>query len=370
MKLRSLAILAAVAALMGLAVSSRAVVEATDTKACAQCHPKQVQEWTRSAHGAAGVSCASCHPAEKLHQPSPEAAVPDYSAEACAKCHDQEFREWKASAHNIPVPYAPDEIAPELITDCVRCHNVRGYVRVLRGPVPFAQSKGQVVDASSPGVTCSACHDPHASSPAMLRAGSPAQTCDHCHGDKWQNLVLNGTGGQRYPGSDYGKSAVSPHNTGDRCVACHMAKTPGVEAGGHTLKMKDAQGRLNLNGCLPCHQGIRDFNVGGKQAETQELLASLAETLKARNLGELPRNQPGKCNECHRGGTEPFRNDPNGILEQAFQNYRLFAFDRSLGVHNPAYTRQLLQESLQHVLQGYSGAPAPRGAEGCCGHQG
>lgn len=338
---------------------------------CAACHQAEVQGWSRTAHARQGLTCLTCHEPEKLHKPSPEAASPDYRAELCAKCHATEYREWQASAHNTPVPYTQEEIAPELITDCVRCHNARGYARVLRGATPFEQSKGQVADAASPGVTCAACHDPHSGAfPRMLRAGEPSQTCDHCHGGKWQNLVLNGTGGQRYPGSSYDRSAASPHNTGDRCVACHMAKTSGVQAGGHTLRMRDGQGGLDTAACTPCHQATRDFNLGGKQTETQALLDSLAQELKARNQGELPRNQPGKCNQCHRGGTEPFKNDPQGVLEQAYQNYRLFAFDRSLGVHNPAYTRQLLQESLQHVLQGYAGAPAPQGAEGCCGHQG
>lgn len=366
-------ILFAAAVLIALMVTAYypAMAEAPDLKSCSQCHAEAVRGFERTAHAQASVTCLACHAAENLHKKTGADPNAVFAPERCAGCHDREYREWQASAHNAPVPYTEDEILPELITDCVRCHNTAGYVRTTGSGKPFVAVKGEVADARSPGVTCVTCHDPHSGAfPAMLRAGEKSATCDNCHGGKWQNLVLNGTGGQRYADSNYDLSAQSPHNRGDRCVTCHMVRTPGVSAGGHTLRMKDERGGLNTAGCLPCHQDVRDFNIGGKQSETKALLESLAETLKARNQGELPRNQPGKCNECHRGGTEPFRNDPKGVLEQAFQNYRLFSSDRSLGVHNPAYTRQMLRDSMQHVLSGYAAAPAPSGPEGCCGHEG
>ncbi|MGE5508211.1 MAG: cytochrome c3 family protein [Chitinophagales bacterium] len=372
MRLKRIFPLICAAALFVLGLASTAsAAGAADPGACAQCHTAESGGWTHTAHAKANVTCLSCHKAGDPHQKPAGAANELYDPAVCAPCHDTEYQEWRRSGHNQPVPYTKDEILPELITDCVRCHNVAGYLEVTRSGKPFEKMKGQVADATSPGVTCVACHDVHSgSSSDMLRAADRATVCDNCHGGKWQHLVLNGTGGQRYADRNYDKSSVSPHNTGDRCVMCHMAKTDGVAAGGHTLRMRDDQGALNLSGCRPCHQNLRDFNVGGKQTETKAMLESLAAELKERNAGELPRNQPGKCNECHRGGTEPFKQDPDGVLEQAYQNYRLFLFDRSLGVHNPAYTRQMLQDSITHVLQGYSGAPLPQGAEGCCGHQG
>lgn len=362
---------AAAFCLLGTAVAVVSAAAPPDLKSCAQCHPKEVQGWASTTHAKSSVDCFACHKVETLHDKSKGGRNALYDPQSCAGCHGREFQEWQASGHNRPVPYTQDEILPDLITDCVRCHNVAGYIQVTGSGKPFATAKGSVESATSPGVTCAACHDPHsAANPVMLRASDRDRACDNCHGGKWQNLVLNGTGGQRYPGSDYGKSAVSPHNTKERCVTCHMVRTSGVQAGGHTFKMRDAQGGLNTAGCATCHQTVRDFNIGGKRAETRALLESLADTLKKRNQGELPRNQPGKCNECHRGGTEPFRNDPDGSLEQAFQNYRLFLNDKSSGVHNPPYTRQLLQDSIRHITEDLPVGAAPQGAEGCCGHQG
>jgi predicted CXXCH cytochrome family protein len=345
-----LVVLAVLLCLLSVTVGLAAGPKTTDLKTCAQCHAKQAAGWNKTAHAKGNVTCFACHKAETLHDQPTADVNAIYDTKVCAGCHGTEYQEWQASGHNRPVPYTQDEILPDLITDCVRCHNVAGYVQVSSSGKPFATSKGEVAAANSQGVTCAVCHDPHsAANPSMLRAGDRAQTCDNCHGGKWQNLVLNGTGGQRYADSSYDKVAKSPHDTGNRCVSCHMSRTSGVNAGGHTLKMRDDKGQPNVSSCVTCHKDVKDFNVGGKQAETRALLDSLSETMKGRNAGELPRNQPGKCNECHRGGTEPFRNDPDGRLEQAFQNYRLFLNDRSLGVHNPAYTRQMLQDSIKHI---------------------
>lgn len=369
--MRVLLVVAGLSLLAFSLVPVPAAAAAPTTNPCSQCHTAQAGGWLQTAHAKANVSCLSCHKAEDPHSKTAGATASLYDPGVCAPCHDTEYQEWRRSGHNQPVPYTQDEILPELITDCVRCHNAAGYIEVLQAGRPFATSKGSIAAASSPAITCATCHDSHsAKNPAMLRTGDRASVCDNCHGGKWQHLVLNGTGGQRYADMNYDQSSVSPHNTGNRCVMCHMAKTEGVNAGGHSFQMKDDRGGLNLAGCLPCHKTLSDFNVNGKQAETKAILEALATELKDRNGNELPRNQPGKCNECHRGGTEPFKKDPDGVLEQAYQNYRLFLFDRSLGVHNPAYTRQLLQDSMQHVLSGYSGGIAPRGAEGCCGHRG
>lgn len=341
----------------------------TDPASCRQCHRERSEGWGRTAHARAGGTCFSCHPAATLHQKSPGRPADLYEAETCADCHRTEYAEWRRSPHQRPVPYTQDEIAPELITDCVKCHNAAGFVRVTRARENFATAKGSRLDAASPGVTCAACHDPHTAAPRLLRAEKLSQTCDPCHGGKWQNLMLNGTGGQRYPEESYAGAARSPHNTGNRCVSCHMAKTPGVDAGGHSLSLFDAQGNPHTAPCASCHPGIRGFDVKGRQAQVKDLLRSLEAALKERNEGELPGFQPGKCNRCHRGGTEPFKNDPRGILEQAFQNYRFVLNDKSDGVHNPAYATKLLQDSLQHVLADFPGpAETPDEGEGCCGH--
>jgi hypothetical protein len=53
----------------------------------------------------------------------------------------------------------------------------------------------------------------------------------------------------------------------------------------------------------------------------------------------------------------PFLDDPDEILEHAYTNYKLFVNDRSYGIHNPGYTKKLLQDSIASV-QTYQGSKA------------
>jgi hypothetical protein len=46
-------------------------------------------------------------------------------------------------------------------------------------------------------------------------------------------------------------------------------------------------------------------------------------------------------------------NDPNKVLENAHTNYKLFLHDRSYGIHNPGYTKKLLQDSIDSVENNY-----------------
>lgn len=361
--------LVALAGLTGTLLAWPALADdrAADPDSCVSCHRERFAGWSATIHAKAGGTCLSCHRAATLHQPDTRVTL--YDSASCAGCHSHEAREWQASGHNRPVPYTPGEIAPELIADCVRCHNAAGFVAVIGSGQTFATARGKQEQAASPGVTCAACHDPHAAGGrALLRVGSPAKACDPCHGDKWQALAFIGTGGQRYPDTSYAGVSRSPHNTGERCVTCHMARPAADNAGGHTLRLRTPSSLPNIIPCLSCHAGIRDFNLRGRQEEVKGLLRSLEEMLKARNGGELPGFQPGKCNQCHRGGTQPFKDDPDGLLEQAFQNYRFILNDQSDGVHNPAYTVKLLRDSIKHIQEGYQGS-RPAGADGgCCGH--
>ena len=82
-------------------------------------------------------------------------------------------------------------------------------------------------------------------------------------------------------------------------------------------------------------------------------LSELETLLTENNYGFLPANEPGNCARCHKGGTVPFRNDPDNILENAYTNYKLIANDRSRGVHNPGYIKKLLQDSIDSITNNY-----------------
>jgi hypothetical protein len=106
---------------------------------------------------------------------------------------------------------------------------------------------------------------------------------------------------------------------------------------------------LNIAVCQSCHPGVANFDARGLQTETKELLTTLSNLLKGKNHDFLPANEPGSCARCHKGGTVPFLEDPDGALEHAYTNYKLVLNDRSWGIHNPGYIKKLLQDSINSI---------------------
>jgi hypothetical protein len=141
--------------------------------------------------------------------------------------------------------------------------------------------------------------------------------------------------------------------------AIATADAEGVrKVGGHTLRMRDfgsdgipgtEDDLLNLTPCEACHSGITDFDRNGVQGDVKDLLAQLGGLLKGANHDFLPPNQPGSCARCHKGGTIPFEDDPDNVLENAYTNYKLILHDRSYGIHNPDYVKALLNDSIDSV---------------------
>lgn len=324
------------------------------TGSCAGCHSVVTGAFSSSAHGRAGLSCADCHTGVDEHLRDRQSRpATDWRGETCASCHEKEYREWQASPHNqIPLEQLPRD---PRIGECMKCHQARGFASVISSGGDFKESWGPPPQSEPEPVTCAACHSPHNSTRLSLLRLPQAELCATCHGGKWQNLVLSGSGGQHYAGVDWLAFGGHPHNSGNRCVSCHMARTSGaVVTGGHTFMMRAArEGDFNTAPCVSCHGKAADYNINGRQQEVEILLGELRLLLEQHNNGRLPGFQPGACNRCHRGGMQPFDHDPDLILGKAYENYLLVERDKSLGVHNPPYVLQLLQSSLESVRNEY-----------------
>jgi hypothetical protein len=302
-----------------------------------------------------------------------------------------EFAELQKANHSDPLPFGYYEPSSEYLLICFRCHYTPGYIGAVESGKPFHEFRYESQDLSSipkdtPNVSCSVCHDPHpdpeSTAPFGLRTGSKGTACDTCHYEKWQNALLEGTAGNfgngyHYPGEDYTPfREYNPHRGEDKCVLCHMEATGAASdengvliIGGHTFRMRDLgpdaipetkDDTLNIAACVTCHPGISTFDRNGFQTEIQALTVELFELLTKNNHGFLPANEPGNCARCHKGGTVPFLNDPDQILENAYTNYKLIVNDRSKGVHNPGYVKKLLQDSIQSIKNDYRSAPFGR----------
>ncbi|MGA1874473.1 MAG: carboxypeptidase regulatory-like domain-containing protein [bacterium] len=359
------------------------VAETGEQEACASCHEEKALLFRNTAHAtvADGAECQDCHGPGGEHiagKGNPKLTISSWPG-TCGQCHEQ-FAELQKANHSDPLPFGYYEPTDGRLVTCYRCHYTPGYIGAIESEKPFHEFRYEPetiseIPRDSPNVSCSVCHDPHrseAGNPFGLRAGRAGSACDTCHYEKWQNAILEGMAGEvgngyHYPGQDYSPfdGKVNPHRTDDKCVTCHLAgSSPERDdqevriIGGHTLRMRDfgrdripgtSDDVLNIRVCRKCHEGLETFDRNGLQAEIRGLLNELSSLLKEHNHGFLPANQPGNCARCHKGGTVPFLDDPDKILEKAYTNYKLILNDRSFGIHNPGYVRKLLSDSLDSL---------------------
>jgi predicted CXXCH cytochrome family protein len=300
--------------------------------ACAACHSKAISHIEASGHGM--LDCADCHGLLENHlRVSGVRPTIKLNSEICISCHEEEHREWLLSPHGqISTLFYPNSLSK---------------MKKSTHPDFPKPSRGE-----SEQVTCVYCHNFGNPEDTQLVRLPKGELCFACHDTLWQNQVLTGTPAHPYPGHDYSALQNHPHNQGDRCITCHMYTNYSSDEpiGGHTLAMRGHEnGLLNLAACATCHGPQESYDVNGRQADVRQALDNLRVALEKRNNGALPESAEGSCNQCKRGSMQPFDYDPDLILDDAFQNYLQIDRDNSLGVHNPHFALQILQESLESV---------------------
>ena len=111
----------------------------------------------------------------------------------------------------------------------------------------------------------------------------------------------------------------------DTCVACHLG-----EGDNHTFEPEVAS-------CHECHADIEDFDVNGTQTEVIEKLETLEGLLVGKGMWDEEEGHPVV-------GFYP------AAEAQALWNYIMLSVeDSSDGVNNPAYTRALLEASIESL---------------------
>lgn len=291
----------------------------------------------------------------------------------CLACHTNAVKEavtaeWSGSLHGTSQTYYPG--SPTTVqyaggrNDCAMCHSHEGFVETV-----WTGEDTTAADILLPQpIRCETCHGFHnsldfenehnaairATDPVTLLAGGDvveydneeSNLCMICHQSRNnpaddtdgtapvfvsprygphhgpQANIINGLGGYEF-GEEL--SVTGAHLSGADCVSCHMHEG-GDETGGHTWV-------AGIEGCTTCHPGATDFDVNGAVTEIAGLLSDLQTAL----------NTAGMVDE-----------DGNAIEEVTYQadsvgalwNYLLVHEDASGGIHNPAYTKALLNGSL------------------------
>jgi len=283
---------------------------------CTECHTDSTllvgkkTAWSESRHGTGeayvrgtSASCAGCHSgggfsariAAGLNPTEVEAGDPNPTRQDCRACHQ------------IHTSYTSADWALET-TD----------------PVALYAVEGATYDGGD-GNLCVNCHQPRRAFPAAengVITGITSHWGPH-HGP--QSSMLLGVAGAGVEG----KPSAHYQMVEDTCVGCHM----GADRV-HTYEP-------NVAACQECHADAEDFNINGLQEEIQAQLDELGEKLVAAEV------LSGIGPDGHPTVTEAPEN-----VALALYNWIYIAHeDKSLGVHNPAYTKALLEASFAALEQ-------------------
>lgn len=280
---------------------------------CTQCHNDttlidgKATAWSTSLHGTGtaflrGTSkdCAGCHSggafsiriAAGLNPAQVEAGDLDPTRQDCRTCHQ------------IHTTYTPDDWALET-TD----------------PVALYAIEGSTFDGGM-GNLCANCHQPRRDAP-VAENGVITGITEHWgphHGP--QSSMLLGVGGA---GGVTGSPSPHYSSVKDTCVGCHM----GGDAANHTFTP-------NVATCQTCHTDATNFDINGVQTEVTAMADELGAKLVA--AGVLSENSI----DGHPTVTEAPENVAIALYNWLYVHHE----DRSMGVHNSAYTKALLQAGL------------------------
>jgi hypothetical protein len=293
-----------------LLVSTSSVIAQVQVADCMSCHNdttvitgKQIA-WDESGHGTGtsygrGTSacCAGCHSgggfsamvAAGLTPDTVEAGDPNPTRQDCRACHQ------------IHTSYTEADWALE-----------------TTAPVKLYAFEDATYDGGK-GNLCANCHQPRRGIDAADPNGMINVSSTHWgphHGP--QSAMILGLGGA---GDVIGAPGAHTMLVRDTCVTCHIGKDMN-----HDFEPA-------VSACVTCHSDAEDFDVDGLQTEVAALIAELGEMLKGKGLLD----EEG----------EPVVGTYPAAQASALWNYIFIEIeDGSLGVHNPGYTKALLEASI------------------------
>ncbi len=183
-------------------------------------------------------------------------------------------------------------------------------------PVALYAFEGATYDGGE-GNLCASCHQPRRGI-ALAVDGEIEVTSTHWgphHGGQGSMLLgIAGAGGVE------GKPSKHYTEVEDTCVTCHMVND------NHSFEP-------SLAACLECHDDAEDFDIDGVQTEVKAMLDELEEELIA--AGYLDEE-----------GHPAVQFVPEEFAAALWNWIYLAHEDGSYGVHNPTYTKDLLEASL------------------------
>jgi hypothetical protein len=284
------------------------------------------------------LSCTECHVegtlltgketawGESLHGTG-EAFVRGTSAD-CAGCHSGGGFSAMVAAGLTPDMVEEGDPNPTR-QDCRACHQIHAtytgedWALETTDAVPLYAFEGVTFDGGE-GNLCANCHQPRRGIGEADADGNIEVDSTHWgphHGP--QSAMLMGVAGAGDIEGNPSSHATMVENT---CVTCHLG-----EGANHTFEP-------DVAACQGCHSGAEDFDINGVQTEVQASLDELQAALTAKGLLDAE-------------GTMVVGSYPAAEASALWNWIFISMEDKSLGVHNPTYTKDLLEASLAALGQ-------------------
>jgi len=248
----------------------------------------------------------------------------------CAGCHGSEGAEARIEAGLPPHDASVEGVENVSPYSCRTCHDIhQTYTRAdfsLTGDASAVKMEytAGTYDGGL-GNLCSNCHQIRNPQPEVTAGEIETGTTrfgTH-HGAEAQMLLGEGALGLT------GNASIHYQAVDNTCVGCHMG-----EGRNHTFEP-------DLANCQACHADLDTFDRNGVQTETAELLAEIRPLLVSAGILDNDRDPEG-----NRSFDAVFPEE----VANAMWNYMFVLEDQSMGVHNPAYTKAMLEYALE-VLQ-------------------
>ncbi|MBI3176939.1 MAG: hypothetical protein HYZ35_03010 [Chloroflexi bacterium] len=308
--------------------------------------------------------------------PQGEPGLAPYAAElTCTECHNEttlivsKEAQFKTSLHGTGEAYLRGTNK-----DCAGCHGSEGTkARINAGLSPHDASIEGVVNVSP--INCRTCHNIHTTftkadfsltgdaQPVALEMtggtfdGGAGNLCANCH--QVRNAAPKVEAGNvqvtssRF-GPHYGipapmllgegglgvKGTPSAHykTVENTCVYCHMG-----DERNHTYAP-------NVTRCQECHADARDFDINGARTEITAMVEELHAVFVDKKMLNPETDLWGIYDPATDKWSNPSASVPLTVPEavaNAMWNYKFVVYDKSMGAHNSAYTKALLEAALE-----------------------
>ncbi len=355
----------------------------------------------------AGVGCESCHGAGRAHVDNVNAVElrppTDISAAVCGRCHtgahQPNFEQWGASKHAVVTEGpAASFTAGSSLNSCGVCHSGDfRYLAFVRGESVPNDYLMDVPREEMNAIVCANCHDPHqrTGNAAFAEPGRDYQLryrqvaypvpsnsiedatnperfniCGQCHHSRGRTWVDTSRGPHySLQANVYAGEMPVPADTSplvptvnsvhalapEQCATCHMYRedfqseqSPAISGHFFTIHYNGCMGMFGGVGCHPSPANAQALAAGLKSGYVVPGLDAIEAALEDwattnhADANYWKYTSDGGPNAAGQAGI------PNNIKKARFL-WHYVHNDGSYGVHNPDYTKAMINEAMSQL---------------------